>query len=100
MARVGQNRSRSIKWAAKQEKFQPKEMCFFLTPPFIELSELAELIGKSGDTLFCLFFSHQFLPQQTDNIVAGTPRNVSFNLVVRCAATIRYTEGFCAANPS
>jgi hypothetical protein len=32
-----QNRSRSIKWAAKQEKFQPKEMCFFLTSTFIEL---------------------------------------------------------------
>jgi hypothetical protein len=35
---VGQNRSRSIKWAAKQEKFQPEEMCFFLTSPFIELT--------------------------------------------------------------
>ena len=34
---AGQNRSRSIKWAAKQEKFQPKERCFFLTSPFIEL---------------------------------------------------------------
>src|SRR5260370_16134256 len=33
-----QNRSRSIKWAAKQEKFQPKELCFFLTSPFIELT--------------------------------------------------------------
>src|SRR5580700_476645 len=33
---VDQNRSRSIKWAAKQEKFQPKEMCFFLTSTFIE----------------------------------------------------------------
>ena len=33
---VGQNRSRSIKWAAKQEKLQPKEMRFFLTSPFIE----------------------------------------------------------------
>ena len=32
---VGQNKSRSIKWAEKQEKFQPKEMCFFLTSPFI-----------------------------------------------------------------
>src|SRR5467141_806103 len=32
-----QNRSRSIKWAAKQEKFRPKEMCFFLTSTFIEL---------------------------------------------------------------
>jgi hypothetical protein len=26
---AGQNRSRSIKWATKQEKFQPQEMCFF-----------------------------------------------------------------------
>src|SRR5207245_2598387 len=33
-----QNRSRSIKWAEKQEKFQPKEMCFFLTSTFIELT--------------------------------------------------------------
>jgi hypothetical protein len=37
---AGQNRSRSIKWAEKQEKFQPKEMCFFLTSPFIELTRL------------------------------------------------------------
>src|SRR5260370_3413822 len=34
---VGQNRSRSIRGAAKQEKFQPKGVCFFLTSPFIEL---------------------------------------------------------------
>jgi hypothetical protein len=34
---VGQNRSRPMKWAAKQEKFQPKEMCFFLTSTLIEL---------------------------------------------------------------
>ena len=27
---LGQNRSRSIKWAEKQEKFQPEEMSFFL----------------------------------------------------------------------
>ena len=32
-----QNRSCSIQWAAKQEKVQPAEMCFFLTSPFIEL---------------------------------------------------------------
>jgi hypothetical protein len=31
-----QNRSRSIKWAVKQEKVQPAEKCFFLTSPFIE----------------------------------------------------------------
>src|SRR5271170_5966579 len=34
----GQNRSRSIKWAAKQEKFQPMRGCFFLTSTFIELT--------------------------------------------------------------
>src|SRR5271155_4306511 len=34
----GQNSSRSIKWAAKQENFQPKEKCFFLTSSFIELT--------------------------------------------------------------
>src|SRR5882762_8493209 len=33
-----QNRSRSIKWAAKQEQVRPKEMCFFLTSTFIELT--------------------------------------------------------------
>ena len=33
----GQNRSRSIRWAAQQEKFQPREKCFFLTSTFIEL---------------------------------------------------------------
>jgi hypothetical protein len=33
----GQNRSCSIQWAEKQEKFQPALKCFFLTSPFIEL---------------------------------------------------------------
>jgi len=46
---VGQNRSRSIKWAAKQEKLQPKEMCFFLTSPFIELTIQVEFVGENGD---------------------------------------------------
>jgi hypothetical protein len=27
---VGQNKSRSIKWTEKQEKFQPMEVCFLL----------------------------------------------------------------------
>jgi len=35
---VGQNQSRSIEWAEKQEKFRPTEVCFFLTSPFIELT--------------------------------------------------------------
>src|ERR1017187_7304736 len=33
-----QNKSRSSEWAEKQEKFQPKERCFFLTSPFIDAS--------------------------------------------------------------
>jgi hypothetical protein len=33
----GQNNSRSIIWAEKQQNFQLMEMCFFLTSPFIEL---------------------------------------------------------------
>src|SRR5260370_20682282 len=33
-----QNRSCLIRWAAKQEKLQPLEWCFFLTSPFIEPS--------------------------------------------------------------
>jgi hypothetical protein len=37
---AGQNRSRSIKGAVKQEKLQPLQWCFFLTSPFIELLSL------------------------------------------------------------
>jgi hypothetical protein len=35
---VGQNKSRSIKWAAKQEKFPAEGDVFFLTSTFIELT--------------------------------------------------------------
>jgi hypothetical protein len=35
---AGQDKSRSIKWAEKQENLHPREVCFFLTPPFIELA--------------------------------------------------------------
>ena len=35
---VGQKPSCSFTGAAKQEKFQPLEACFFLTSPFIELA--------------------------------------------------------------
>src|SRR5260370_35205358 len=35
-----QNRSCSIKWAAKVEKYQPRGKFFFLTFPFIELALL------------------------------------------------------------
>src|ERR1700726_3049640 len=53
---VGQNRSRSIKWAEKQEKFQPKEMCFFLTSPFIEL--IGSLLKPAKE-------SHQTVQKET-----------------------------------
>ena len=43
---VGQNSSRSVKWAEKQEKFQPTETCFFLTSPFIELIGTYKAIQK------------------------------------------------------
>src|SRR5262249_43179754 len=33
-----QNRPCSIKWAAKEEKLQPLQWCFFLTCSFIELT--------------------------------------------------------------
>src|ERR1700676_5348899 len=48
---VGQNRSRSIKWAAKQEKFQPEEMCFFLTSSFIGLTRQVEVGPANFDFL-------------------------------------------------
>src|ERR1700675_1812034 len=45
---AGQNKSRSIKWAEKQEKVRPKEMCFFLTSPFIELTRHNRVESASG----------------------------------------------------
>src|SRR5437879_6476123 len=46
-----QNRSRSIKWAEKQEKFQPKEMCFLLTSTFIDREDF-QSTRKSYKTYF------------------------------------------------
>jgi hypothetical protein len=47
---VGQNRSCSIKRAAKKEKPRPRERCFSLTSPFIELhgTWLQELRARNG----------------------------------------------------
>jgi hypothetical protein len=59
---IGQNRSRSIKWAEKQEKVQPKEMCFFLTSPFIELTRIsgtALVTFAVGGTLMSLLLERQ-----------------------------------------
>jgi hypothetical protein len=42
---AGQDKSRSIKWAEKQEKFQPRKMCFFLTSPSIEQIRTLAVLG-------------------------------------------------------
>src|SRR5271154_770309 len=44
----GQNSSRSIRWAEKQEKFQPMEMSFFLTSSFIELTRHWQALQLGG----------------------------------------------------
>src|SRR5882724_10618571 len=55
---AGQNRTRSIKWAAKQEKFQPKDMCFFLTSTFIELTRhLAEQLRRFRCSANCHIYA-------------------------------------------
>jgi hypothetical protein len=58
-----QNRSCLHKWAAKQEKLQPLELCFFLTSPFRELTRhnwyvdsgtgaRDRLVGKPSKVMF------------------------------------------------
>src|SRR6266481_7136851 len=59
---AGQNRSRSIKWAAKQEKFQPKELCFFLTSPFIERIRSDWAQGLKAETHFISTFEGSRFP--------------------------------------
>jgi len=44
----GNIQSRSLKWAEKQENFQPKEMCFFLASIFIELNTQKNLSFDSA----------------------------------------------------
>src|SRR5258705_8591664 len=52
---AGQNRSCSMKWAAKVEKFQPRERFFFLTFPFIELTRHLKTIRFVGKRdLWCV----------------------------------------------
>jgi hypothetical protein len=47
----GQNRSCSIQWAAKQEKFRPMQECFFLTSTFIELTRMNTIESSSLSTM-------------------------------------------------
>jgi hypothetical protein len=54
---AGQNRSCSIKWAAKVEKFQPRERFFFLTSPFIELTGTFNGMASVRDNLCVLYIA-------------------------------------------
>jgi len=76
----GQNRSCSIQWAAKQEKFQPKEMCFFLTSTFIEL--IGTYVAGGGCTTHkptTLSADWLNIPGQSTNILpAGTGGDYDF----------------------
>jgi|SRR5580704_2755895 hypothetical protein len=82
---VGPNNSRSIVWAEKQENFQPREKCFFLTSSFIELIRSCDAMTPPGCrcSLFVslkmkLYFrSDRFLhfrfPNPRSKICHGTP---------------------------
>src|ERR1700731_1742367 len=52
---AGQNRSCSIKWAAKVENFRPREKCFFLTFPLQKLLHVcASVIWRPSLVAFFL----------------------------------------------
>jgi hypothetical protein len=84
MARVNQNRSRSLKWAEKQENLQPKEMCFFLTSTFIEQIRSC----RRRRLIHCWLFTKSNEP---DSI----PQPQSFNLRITLTRKLRssHTNG-------
>jgi hypothetical protein len=66
---VGQNSSRSIRWAEKQENFQPREKCFFLTSTFIELTRQVKMNRQTQPRLSLLIRRHYFrLPRNRTRI--------------------------------
>ena len=68
---AGQNRSRSNKWAEKQENFQSKEMCFLLTS-FIELHRW-ELAGLADSFVQPSIVSFVVVPSVLRIVVADLP---------------------------
>ena len=62
-----QNRSCSHNWAAKQEKLQPLEACFFLTSPFIDLPVCPSL-GSSSVHYALVNAINQDAQLSTDNV--------------------------------
>ena len=82
----GQNRSCSNKWAAKQETFQPQEMCFFLTSAFIELSRtwLAYFLSFLGfaKRLLC-FHREEFEVRKTVSSVKSMAEKIQIEFTTR-----------------
>src|SRR5262249_29375146 len=60
----GQNRSCSIKWAAKVEKFRPWEKFFFLTFPFIEQIWHCELNTARACCIVSLYMPTNHVDEQ------------------------------------
>src|ERR1700739_2931023 len=64
---AAQSRSRSIRWAGKQEKLRPQEECFFLTSTFIELRPQEECFFLTSTFIElrpqeeCFFFASTFI---------------------------------------
>jgi len=87
---VGQNRTRSIEWAEKQEKFQPQEKCFFLTSPFIEqirVERRASLISNA---------ELQIRPRDFDNDISWVylQRHPSITIAVRSTDWFKFNVNF------
>ena len=83
-------RSRSITWAGKQEKLRLREMCFFLTSPFIEL---LRHYPAPIDGAFKGFSPGWGL---ANGVVAGAPAPAGFfhgsRSALRTATLVRWSE--------
>src|ERR1700720_3091521 len=66
---LGQNRTSSIEWAEKQEKFQPQEKCFFLTSALIELIRTQRRIVEDASILVIFFLSLAAQPGRSRAVV-------------------------------
>ena len=75
---VGQNNSRSIVRAEKQENFQPREKCFFLTSSFIELIRLYRRCVTVASNILCGNISHDASIQLRARDPSARPRLCAF----------------------